>query len=449
MKKLLALLNFLLLTIALLFSFNQRSTAQTTAAKPAAPAAKPAENASSWGIKFGGFVRNDIIFDSRQVISARPANQGELLLYPANVSKDANGKDINAASSFTMLAITSRLSGTITGPDAFGAKTSGLLEAEFFGNANGNENGFRLRHAWAKLDWSKTQLAFGQYWHPLFVTDCYPGVVSFNTGIPFQPFARNPQVRLTQKLSKEVNLIIAALSQTEAFVSPGSSTGVALGASGASQTFANDAVIPNLHAQLQYKGKMLVAGAAFDYKSLRPALKATSGTSTVSTSKKVNSSTVELYAKLITKKVLVKAEYVAGQNMYDHLMFGGYLAYGNSPDITYKPIKVTSYWAEIAGTGKKVIPGLFFGYAKNNGTGSTGAVAAYTRGIAVNGASLDNVMRIAPRMEFVSGKFKFGTEIEYTSASYGTSGTDGKVNTAVTTDKVHNTRLLFTSTFSF
>jgi hypothetical protein len=414
---------------------------------PAPPPAKPVENASAWGIKFYGFVRNDIMYDTRQVVSARPANQGELLLYPANISKDLNGKDINAAASFTMLAITSRLGGTITGPDAFGAKTSAVLEAEFFGNANGNENVFRLRHAFAKLDWAKTQLAFGQYWHPLFVVDCFPGVISFNTGMPFQPFARNPQVRLTQKLGKDFNLIVAALSQTEAFVSPGSSTGIALGSSTAIQTFANDAVIPNLHAQLQYKSKSFVAGAAFDYKVLRPALKATSGAGVVSTNEKVKSSTFELYAKVITPKVIIKAEYVAGQNMFDHLMFGGYLAYGTTPNITYKPMGISTYWGEIVGTGKKIIPGIFFGYAKNNGASATGAIASYARSVAANGASIDNVLRIAPRLEIVSGKFKFGTEIEYTAAAYGTAGSDGKVTG--TTDKVNNTRLLFITSFSF
>jgi hypothetical protein len=56
-------------------------------------------------------------------------------------------------------------------------------------------------------------------------------------------------------------------------------------------------------------------------------------------------------------------------------------------------------------------------------------------------------MRIAPRAEFISGKFKFGTEIEFTAAAYGTAGSDGKVTG--TLDKVNNTRLLFTTTFSF
>lgn len=401
----------------------------------------------TWGVKLYGFVRHDLMYDTRQVISARPSVQGELLLYPANISKDANGKDINAASSFDMLSIGSRFGLNITGPDAFGAKTSGMIEAEFFGNANGNENVLRLRHAYAKLDWAKTQLGFGQFWHPLFSTDCFPGTISYNTGIPFQPLARNPQIRLTQKLSKDINLIIAALGQAEAFVSPGSSTGTALGSAAASQTFLNDGGLPNMHAQLQYKTKPFVAGVAVDYKQLRPALKATSGTSTVSVSDKVKSTTLEVYAKYTGKSVIVKAEYVKGQNMYDHLMFGGYLAYGTSPSVSYKPMGVTTYWAEISGTSTKVIPGLFFGYGKNDGASATGAVATYARSVAAGGASIDNAMRVAPRCEFVSGKFKFGTEIEYTTATYGTAGTDGKVSG--TTDKVSNTRFLFTTTFSF
>lgn len=444
MKKKLFLFNVLVFLIAALLNAQTVSTSNQKAPE------KKTESSSTWGIKFSGFLRNDVFYDSRQVTSARPANQGELLLYPANVSNDANGKDINAAPSLTMLSICSRLTGTITGPDAFGAKTSGIFEAEFFGNANGNENVFRLRHAYAKLDWPTTQLAFGQYWHPLFVTDCYPGVVSFNTGIPFQPFARNPQIRLTQKLGKDLSLILAALSQTEAFVSPGSSTGIALGSAAAAQTFINDAVIPNLHVQLQYKTKSFLAGAAFDYKALRPALKvptASGATTYVSTNEKVNSTTFELYAKLTSKDVVVKAEFVAGQNLYDHLMFGGYLAYGTSPNITYKPMGVTSYWFEIAGTGKKVIPGLFFGYAKNNGASDAGAVASYARSVTAGAASIDNVLRVAPRMEFVSGKFKFGTEIEITSAAYGAAGTDGKVTG--TTTSVTNTRLLFITSYSF
>ena len=404
----------------------------------------------SWGIKFSGFIRNDVFYDSRQVVSARPAAQGELLLYPANVLNDVNGKDINAAPSLDMLAITTRLTGTVTGPDAFGAKTSGIIEAEFFGNANGNENLFRLRHAIARLDWPKTQLALGQYWHPLFVTDCYPAVLSFNTGMPFQPFARVPQIRLTQKLGSEINLIIAALSQTEAFVSSGPGTNTALGAAAASQAYIDNAVIPNLHAQLQYKGKVLLAGLALDYKSLRPALSAPSAvgaTTLVSTNERVNSLTVETYAKITTKAVIAKAEFLSGQNLYDQLMIGGYLAFGTTPAITYKPITVNSYWVEIMGTGKKIIPGIFVGYTYNNGASQDNAVASYTRGITAGKTSLANVFRVAPRIETNSGRFRFGLEAEITTATYGAAGTNAKVTG--TTNSVTDNRILFISSYSF
>jgi hypothetical protein len=419
------------------------STKKTIAVKPADPA--------TWGIKFGGFLRNDMFYDSRQVVSARPANQGELLLYPAAKSLDAKGNDINDVSSLNINSITSRLSGTVTGPDAFGAKTSGILEAEFFGNANGNENVLRLRHAFARLDWDKTQLAFGQFWHPLFVTDCFPSVVSFNTGMPFQPFARVPQIRLTQKLDKHWNLILAATSQAEAFVSPGSSTGIALGTAAGAQTFINDAVIPNLHAQLQFKTPSFLGGVAVDYKSLRPALKVLSApgaTSYIATTENINSTSLEAYTKLTMPHFILKGEYVRGQNLYDQLMMGGYLAYGSVPNITYKPLQVNSMWFELMGTGKKFVPGIFVGYSNNDGASESGtAVASYARGIAAGATSISSLLRVAPRMEWISGKFKFSTELEITSAGYGTANVTGRVPSEAYT--VTNTRLLFVTTYSF
>ncbi len=399
--------------------------------------AKPAENPSNWGIKFYGFVRNDIMYDTRQLVSAR---EGDLSLYAKDKSADANGKDINAAATFHMLAITSRLGGTITGPDAFGAKTSAILEAEFFGNFDGGINEFRLRHAWAKLDWAKTQLAFGQYWHPMFVTDCYPGVVDFNTGMPFQPFNRSPQVRLTQKLDKanKTSLILAMIAQRDfASAAP---TGY-----NATDPFRNSG-IPNLHAQLQYKSDHFVTGAGIDFKSLRPRL--SSGTPAVVSKEKVNSTSVIAYAKIITKALVIKAEGVLGQNLTDHLMLGGYLGYqATAADVeTYKATKTSSCWLDVSGTGKNLVPGIFFGYTCNNGA-ADGGTAAFGRGIAVSGRSIKNIYRVSPRVEIISGKFKIGTELEYTAARYGASTSNGKVTG--TTDDVNNVRFLFTTSLSF
>jgi len=91
--------------------------------------------------------------------------------------EDKDGNDINAKASYNFLNIQTRLRGDIKGPDALGAKTSGAIEAEFFGTTDTDMNGFRLRHAYVKLNWKTTELMVGQFWHPMFITSCYPDVV--------------------------------------------------------------------------------------------------------------------------------------------------------------------------------------------------------------------------------------------------------------------------------
>ncbi|MFW5644912.1 MAG: hypothetical protein ACOCZL_03275, partial [Bacteroidota bacterium] len=148
------------------------------------------DDEKKFGISLSGFVKNDFILDTRQTVSVR---EGHFLLYPEDERLDPDGEDINARANFNYLSIQSRVTGKLTGPDAFGAKTSGILEGAFFGATNSDINGFRLRHAFFKRNWASTELLLGQYWHLMFVTDCFPGTVSFNTGTPFQYFSRNPQ----------------------------------------------------------------------------------------------------------------------------------------------------------------------------------------------------------------------------------------------------------------
>ena len=169
-----------------------------------------AQDESKFGIKLSGFIKSDFFFDSRQTVAAR---EGHFLLWPSPEALDELGNDINAKTNFNFLAVQSRLKGTITGPDAFGAKTSGVIEGDFFAQANDNINLLRLRHAFVKLNWTKLELLAGQYWNPLFVTDCFPGTVSFNTGAPMQSFARNPQFRFTYTTGN-LKIIAEAFNRT-------------------------------------------------------------------------------------------------------------------------------------------------------------------------------------------------------------------------------------------
>ncbi len=365
---------------------------------------EPEKKEKQFGIKFSGFVKNDFILDSRQVISAR---EGHFLLYPTNENLDPDGADINGRGSFNYLAIQSRLTGKITGPDAFGAKTSGLIEGAFFGNIGPNINTFRLRHAYIKLNWPKTELLMGQYWHLMFNTSCYPGTVSFNTGAPMQFFSRNPQIRISQKLG-DFTLSGAVATQVD-FVSPGGS-----------QTLRN-AMLPDLGGQLSYSNNNILAGVTAGYKQLMPRLQTDS---LYQSTALVRGFTGQVFFKLTTSPITLKIEAVYAQNGFDGLYLGGY-AVRSITDAErdyreYTTVNALTLWADIHTNGKKFQGGLFLGFVQNLGSldeiEEIGMLSTYTRGW-----DIGYIYRISPRIIYNIGKLRFAAEYEHTGAGYGDS----------------------------
>lgn len=408
---------------------------------------------STFGIKFSGFVKTDYFFDSRETYNIR---EGHFLLYPREVLPDAEGKDLNAKSSFNFLSIQSRLGGRITGPDAFGAKTSGLLEADFFSNENAyfyDQNGFRLRHAYVKLNWSKTELLAGQTWHPLFSAECYPGVISFNTGAPFQPFSRNPQLRLTQQFGKLSAALIFS-SQLDITSPLGSAS---LRYSG----------IPNTSLVLQRKtfdketGKLWLAGAVADFKMLQPLLATTKDGKQYTTSEKVSGLSFAAFGKHENKEFTAKVHAVYGQNLYDLVMLGGYAVHEvidpQRNTVSYTTLNNLSTWADLNTNGSKWQFGLFGGYARN--LGSKNSILAYSNRVdgtasSVRGATIHSVYRVSPRVMLKSGKVQFSTEVELTAAAYATKKSNGTLNRdefgrITEHETVKNLRWLFAAMYSF
>lgn len=394
-----------------------------------------------FGITFSGFLKTDFFYDSRQAVSIR---EGHFLLYPENVKPDLYGKDINAKDHFGILSIQSRLTGKITGPDLLKAKTSALVEADFFGNENASfpdVNGLRLRHAIIKLNWNNTELLVGQYWHPLFIPECFPDVVSFNTGAPFQPFSRNPQIRLTQKVNN-IKLIIAATSQRD-FSSNGPD--------GASPKYLSNAVLPDLNVHLQYSGLFnetneFLIGAGAEYKQLVPRLFSQGDKNLkdgvdsiyIASDERVTSYALAVYSKLRLKPVTIKAYAIYGSNLFDQVMLGGYavssLNVSNQMSYEYAPVKNMSVWTEILTNGKTQA-GLFAGYTRNLGTENDNTGVYYSRG-----SNINYVYRVAPRIVFNREKIRISTELEYTTAQYGKTDTKGIVNTNLTI--ISNLRVL-------
>ncbi len=366
---------------------------------------KAQEEEKKFGIAFSGFVKNDFILDSRQIVAAR---EGHFLLYPANENLDPEGNDINAQSTFNYLTIQSRLTGKITGPDAFGAKTSGMIEGAFFGQSEININSFRLRHAFVKLNWSTTEVLMGQYWHIMFNTDCFPGTVSFNTGVPFQFFSRNPQIRITQNLGV-IKLTGTVATQID-FVSPGGS-----------QTLRN-ALLPDLGGQLSFTGsENFLGGLTAGYKQLRPRLETETGYQTKSI---VSGFTGQAFAKIVTEPLTFKLEFIYAQNGFDGLMLGGYAVQEITDPVrdkrTYTTIDAMSVWAEIHTNKPKWQVGLFAGYTKNMGSPNE-IQELNLYGNYVRGGNIGFVYRISPRFVYNSGKVRAAFELEHTGAAYGDS----------------------------
>ncbi len=403
-------------TILVLFSGNVMSQNNSTQTEK-----------KKFGITFKGFVKSDYWYDMRQVVASR---EELFLFYPKDVLPDQNGNDINASDYVNFSPVTSRLTGLITGPDAFGAKTSGIIEADFSGVTNADINGLRLRHAFGKLKWEHSEMLFGQYWHPMFVPDVFPYVISLNTGAPFQPFIRNPQLSYTRYLNN-VNIQLALLSQRD------NSNDGPLGYNG---VYMRNALVPNIHLQIQYKNDNHVFGLAGDWKTLRPRL---ATDSLITTGEQISSLAAMIYWKYSKNKFTWRAKSIYGQNLTEHLMLGGYAVqkYDTlSGKETYTPTNHLFVWGNVQ-YGQKYIFSLFAGYAKNFGTSEINTGKYYSRG-----TDIDYLYRIAPSVSWVSNSVQISFEPEYTVAAYGTPDHHGKVQNS---KEIANLRLLLTFFYFF
>lgn len=364
-----------------------------------------------WDVGFYGYLRTDYSFDSRQSAYSREYN---LNLYPLDEKLDANGNDINAAGSSNFLSITSRAGVKFRGPDVWGAKASGMIEADFFGNtelnksvgSTGSTGLLRLRHATATLAWPKTSVTFGQTWYPAYIPEVSPGVANFNSGMMFNPFGWAGQIKVVQELSPELNISLVAYKDRE-FQAPN-----AAGASANSATF--NSAMPTLHGQIQYHAKNMVAGAGAEYQSLKPVLESAGLVS----DEKVNSSMFFGYFKYANDAVIAKLYGATGGNLHHLVMLGGFAGYlePNGQE-SYRATKTSSAWVDVASAHAKIAPGAFFGYTKNAGV-DAGYQNLYVRGNA-SPRILDEVWRASARVDFKQNKFNISPEIEYTAARWG------------------------------
>lgn len=268
-----------------------------------------------------------------------------------------------------------------------------------------------------------------------------------------QPFSRNPQIRLTHKPGKVS--MAAIISAQRDFTSPQGS---------ASLRYSS---LPDLSAIVSYetnnveKKSGVLTGVAVDYKVLQPLLTTSKGGNTFVTNEKISGFSATAFIRYKNPAYTIKFQGILGQNLFDLTMLGGYAVHSITDTVRntvdYTALKNLTGWAEFNTNGEKFQVGLWVGYTENLGAGDNILVYSNKAGgtdATVRGANVKSILRLSPRIIFISGKFNFATELEYTNAAYASRDANGLPNrdemgVITDTEGVSNIRLLLSVIYNF
>lgn len=354
--------------------------------------------------KWYGFIRNYAVADTRESIYGTE----DFFYYVPKDIKMVNGTDLNAQKTFAFAAITSRIGLDVTGYEVSGWNVGAKLEADFYAGVSGVTGTalLRLRQAYVTLSKGGFSAKIGQAWHPMAAD--MPHVFSLNTGAPFGPFSRTPEVVLEGKLSDSVTLTGALLWQMQY---------TSFGPEGASANYMKYSGIPELYLGLSYKANGFTGRVGVDMLSIRP--RHNDGTRKVSD--RITTVSPFIYLEYTKNLFSIKAKSIFAQAGEHMNLNGGYGVSAVNADgsWSYSPTRNSSTWVSLS-YGKKLQGVLFGGYVRNFGTKDALVGDLY---FSKNSFSnMRQMYRIAPELIYNLGKVAFGLEYEMTSVQYGDFG---------------------------
>lgn len=341
-----------------------------------------------FGFEFYGWVSPQYFINSHEIVEAR---DGQLSLYPKPADYDENGKDRNQNTNQNFSAAASRFGARIFLNDILGAKVVGNLETDFTGQSDANMHLLRLRQANVKMSWENVSLTMGHGWSAFCVPEMMPAMQDLNNGAPFHPFSRLNHIRLDYSPLKILNIVATAGWQRDY-----ASIGINRERNYKQQSFAS---IPELNLQLQIKTNNLFAGVGAEYKELKP-------------NKNINNTLSSFaYTAFLNYKnqdFNLKLQAISGENLNDYCMVGGFYEFNGN----YTPTTINSLWCDVSYSLGRITPALFI----------AGATHDFDRTyINTYGSwmSIENLYRIAPRVDFFLNKDLFFTlTLEYTNVKY-------------------------------
>lgn len=406
-------------------------------------------------VQVHGFIRNFYDFDTRECV----AGTEDFFVYlPKDVDMH-NGVDLNEQTTLSTAAITSRLWVEAKGYEIEGIKVGARIEADFYNGLSSSDKVtgtavFRMRQAFMTMARSGWQLKIGQAWHPMSLD--LPDITSLNSGSPFNPFNRSPQITLDYKFGGSLSLTGSLIWQMQY---------TSTGPDGASAKYIKYGCIPEMYLGLNYSEGGFLGRAGVDMLSIKP--RWNDGTAKVSD--RITTFSPYIYLQYKKGDFAAKFKTIYAQ-AGEHLnLNGGYgiattVVPGESSDLgtsyAYTPTTNSSSWISLS-YGKKWQGVLFAGYVKNFGTmdalfdGDEDGYAGlyFSKNSFTN---LNSMYRISPAVVFNLGKLAFALEYELTSAQYGeyAEGRKGLVSakTGLVEDGLHwvtNHRLQLMAKYTF
>ena len=381
-----------------------------------------------------GFIRNYFAADSRESVYG----VDDLFYYLPKDRNIVDGEDLNAQSTYVYGNLTSRLGLDIVGYQVNGWNVSARFEADFAAGLSGvtGTATLRLRQAFVTLAKDGVSIKAGQSWHPMAAD--MPHIFSLNTGAPFGPFSRTPEVVADFGLGNGVTLTTAALWQMQY---------TSAGPSGASAEYIKYGGIPELYLGLSLKDGGFTGRVGLDMLSIKPRHLNAAGNHKVKD--RITTVSPFMYAEYVNGMFAVKAKTIFAQAGEHMNLNGGYGVSSVDTDGTwhYAPTRNSSSWISFT-YGKKVQGVLFAGYVRNFGTAKELVGPLY---FSKNSFSnMNRMFRITPELMFNWGKVTLGLEYELTGVQYGSFGAGDRYGLA--TQNLHwvcNNRILAMLRYSF
>lgn len=387
--------------------------------------------------KFGlyGFIRNYAVFDTRE----SSAGTQDLYFYmPKGVSRDADDKDVNAVPSFRMYSLTTRLGLKLSGYQFGAVRVDGAVEADFY-SMSGSTAVLRMRQAYVGVgrnfdDGSRLVVNIGQTWHPLAAD--MPHITNLETGAPFNPFNRSPQVMAHYDFGAHFTL-------TGGFLFPMQYQPT--GPDGKSSNYNKYGLVPETYLALSYKDGGFLGRVGVNVLTLKPYVKASGYMAAV---------TPMLYLQYTRGMFQVKAKSVLAQ-AGEHLnLLSGYGVAAHAPADNAYAFTPMQDWASFVSFqyGKKFQVLGMLGYMKQLGTTADLKDANDSALFWLNTSadtSIHQAFRATPTVAWNLGKLTFSLEYNLTAGQFG----EGTRNARGGYDKagswVINHRFIWMTKFNF